>query len=77
MMQLAPAIGRDAAHALVERAAGESRRSGRPLVDVLASMPEVTAHLPAAELSRRCSPDAYLGAAEALRLRLLGRGGEP
>jgi 3-carboxy-cis,cis-muconate cycloisomerase len=74
MMHLAPAIGRDAAHALVERAAAESRRSKQPLLDVLAAMPEVAAHLPADELRRCCSAGEYLGVAEALRLQLLGRG---
>jgi 3-carboxy-cis,cis-muconate cycloisomerase len=75
MMRLARAIGRDAAHALVQRAVGDSRRSGLPLVDALAAISEVRAQVSPEELRRLCSPEAYLGAAEPLRLRLLGRSG--
>jgi 3-carboxy-cis,cis-muconate cycloisomerase len=73
MMRLAPTMGRDAAHALVQRAVGDRQSSGRPLVDVLAAMPEVTAHVSPDELRQLCSPEGYLGAAESLRLQLLGR----
>jgi 3-carboxy-cis,cis-muconate cycloisomerase len=38
--RLAPALGRGAAHALVERAAGAVRDEGRHLRDVLAALPE-------------------------------------
>ena len=39
--RLAPRLGREAAHALVEHAAEEGRASGRPLAEVLASSPAV------------------------------------
>jgi 3-carboxy-cis,cis-muconate cycloisomerase len=75
VMRLAPAIGRDAAHVLVQQAVVDTRRSGLSFVDALAAIPEVTAHLTQQELWDVCSPEGYLGAAEPLRLRLLGRDG--
>lgn len=41
--RLGPALGREAAHALVEKAAGQVRQSGETLQAVLADMPEVRA----------------------------------
>jgi 3-carboxy-cis,cis-muconate cycloisomerase len=74
MMRLAPVVGRDAAHELVQRAVTDTRLSGRSFVDALAAMTEVTAQVTPQELRQLCSPEGYLGAAEPLRLRLLGRG---
>lgn len=67
MMLLAPKIGRDAAHKLLESAAGKSATEGKRLVEVLAETPEVAAHLNPGELSHLERPQEYLGCAEEFR----------
>jgi 3-carboxy-cis,cis-muconate cycloisomerase len=55
--------GKASAHKLVEEAARRSLAERRPLKEVLASMPEVAAHLGSAELGALFAPERHLGAA--------------
>ncbi len=71
MMLLAPHIGRDAAHKLLEEAVRKSIEQKRSLGDVLAEMPEVTRWLDGGTLKGLDVPENYLGVAEEFRLRLL------
>jgi 3-carboxy-cis,cis-muconate cycloisomerase len=71
MMILGKSIGRDVAHKLLEKAVARSEAEKRRLMDVLAEMPEVTAHIAAKELREMDSPEAYLGEAERFRKQLL------
>jgi 3-carboxy-cis,cis-muconate cycloisomerase len=71
MMLLAPKVGRDVAHKIVEEAARKSIAEGRRLAEVLADMPEVTQHLDAVTIQHLEVPEEYLGCAEAFRQRLL------
>jgi 3-carboxy-cis,cis-muconate cycloisomerase len=71
MMLLAPDIGRDAAHKLLEEAVRKSIEQKRSLGDVLAEMPEVTRWLDGGTLKGLDVPENYLGVAEEFRLRLL------
>jgi 3-carboxy-cis,cis-muconate cycloisomerase len=71
VMLLAASLGRDAAHTLVAEAERRSASEGRGLADALAEMPEVTRVLHAKALRDLESPEAYLGAADELRKRLL------
>jgi 3-carboxy-cis,cis-muconate cycloisomerase len=70
---LAPALGRDAAHALVTSALDESRSSGRPFAHVVRTLPEVVRAIAPDTLSTIDAPDQYLGEAELLRRQILGR----
>jgi 3-carboxy-cis,cis-muconate cycloisomerase len=70
-MWLAPALGRDQAHRLMEEAARQSAATGRTLAQVLAGMPEVTRLLTPAQIASLQTPEDYLGSAEAFRVRLL------
>lgn len=67
MMLLAPRIGRDTAHKLIESAARKSVQEGKRLASVLAEMPDVTKHLDAATLRKLEAPEEYLGSAEIFR----------
>jgi 3-carboxy-cis,cis-muconate cycloisomerase len=60
---LARKVGQKAAHNLVRRASMHVEESQQTLESVLLSMPEVTAHLSAADLRRLLGPDEYLGCA--------------
>ena len=71
MMLLAPALGRDAAHRILEEASRRSISQQRHLAEVLVEIPEVTRHLDANVLSKLEMPEDYLGSAEAFRQRLL------
>jgi 3-carboxy-cis,cis-muconate cycloisomerase len=71
MMILGKSIGRDVAHKLLEKAVARSEAENRRLMDVLAEMPEVTAHIAAKELREMDSPETYLGEAERFRKQLL------
>jgi 3-carboxy-cis,cis-muconate cycloisomerase len=73
MMLLAPKIGRDAAHQLIESATGKSIQEGKRLASVLTDIPEVRKHLNAATLRRLESPEEYLGSAEIFRRHQLSR----
>ena len=68
---LAPALGRHAAHELVQAAAQEAFASDRPLGEVLVADGEVTAHVDRDEIARLLDPAGYLGATEALIDRAL------
>jgi 3-carboxy-cis,cis-muconate cycloisomerase len=63
MMALAPSLGREAAHDRVYAICREVVSSGRPLLDLLAEDPEITAHLDRDALARLCDPSEYLGRA--------------
>jgi 3-carboxy-cis,cis-muconate cycloisomerase len=67
MMLLAPKIGRDAAHRLIQTAASKTVQEGKRLAAVLAQMPEAKKHLDAATLRRLELPEEYLGSAEHFR----------
>jgi 3-carboxy-cis,cis-muconate cycloisomerase len=67
MMLLAPKIGRDTAHTLIESATKKSVQEGKRLASVLAEIPDVRKHLNAATLRRLESPEEYLGSAEVFR----------
>ena len=69
-MLLAPSLGREAAHQLLEQATQQSIAQRRRLVEILGEMPEVTRILPAATLDELDSPESYLGSAEMFRTRL-------
>ena len=71
MMLLAPHIGRDAAHKLLEEAVRKSIENEQSLGEVLGEMPEITRLLDHATLEGLDVPENYLGAAEEFRLRLL------
>jgi len=78
---LAPALGRHAAHELVQDAAQKAFASERALADVLAARPEVTAHVDRDDLARLLDPAGYLGASDELIARALrghsGKGARP
>ena len=71
MMQLAPAIGRDAAHHAVQVACGRALEEKRGLVEVLAEDEEVSAHLDRTALKRISDPANYLGEVGAVVDRVL------
>jgi 3-carboxy-cis,cis-muconate cycloisomerase len=68
---LAETIGKSDAHHLVEAAAKKAVAGKQHLRDVLASDPEVTAHLSADKLAKLFDPMAYQGVSQALIDRLL------
>jgi 3-carboxy-cis,cis-muconate cycloisomerase len=70
-MLLGKKIGLDRAHQLLQDAGAGAVASKRNLSEVLAEMPEITAHLRAADLRNLEAPQHYLGAAEEFRRRLL------
>ena len=71
MMLLAPSLGRDAAHALIGKAAADTSARGVKFADALAANPAVARVLTHGERSTLEDPEAYLGVAERLRLQLL------
>ena len=73
MLLLAPKLGRDVAHMVLEAAAKKSAIEGRHLAEVLAGIPEVTAHLDPTELKQLETPEQYLGSAEAFRKALISK----
>lgn len=70
-MLLAPALGRDVAHKLMENAVRKSIAEGKSLAEVLRQIPEVTHLLDPATLASLDDPRAYLGVADQFRTRLL------
>jgi 3-carboxy-cis,cis-muconate cycloisomerase len=66
-----PALGRSRAHALVSDALAASRESGDTLAAAARAIPELASAIAAADLHALDNPRSYLGAAEALRRRLL------
>jgi 3-carboxy-cis,cis-muconate cycloisomerase len=72
VMLMTPALGKDVASRLVDTALTRSRESGQPLRASLMAMPEVVKVIDAEALGRLDVPEQYLGAAEVMRVRLLG-----
>jgi 3-carboxy-cis,cis-muconate cycloisomerase len=68
---LAPALGRDTAHALVAGACRRAAAERMHLRDILASDPRVSAVLDAKTLDRLFDPAAYLGESRAFVDRVL------
>lgn len=68
---LAPALGKARAKKLLTAASAASTTTGRPLGDVLASDPELSAHFTPAQLSELLDPTHYTGAANSLVDRAL------
>jgi len=75
-MALARALGRDAAHQLVEAASRRAVTEGRHLRDVLAADPGAMRHVTAVELDRLFDPSSYTGSAEQMVERVLGEWSE-
>jgi 3-carboxy-cis,cis-muconate cycloisomerase len=73
MMALAPMIGRDAAHHVVQQACDRALEQRRPLVDVLAEDGAVAPHLDRAALARIVDPGSYLGEAGDIVDRIVAR----
>jgi 3-carboxy-cis,cis-muconate cycloisomerase len=71
MMMLGSKVGRDEAHKILAAAAERTLDEGRHLADILAEMPEVTAHLDPGEIRRLETPAEYLGSAEAFRIAIV------
>jgi 3-carboxy-cis,cis-muconate cycloisomerase len=71
MMLLAPHVGRDVAHKLLEEAVRKTVEQKRPLREVLGEMPEVSRLLNHDVLESLDDPEKYLGVAEEFRVRLL------
>jgi 3-carboxy-cis,cis-muconate cycloisomerase len=71
MMLLVPSLGKEVASQLVTDAVQHTRATGQPFAAVLGSMPEIARVIPQAELQNIDDPEAYLGAAEALRVQML------
>ncbi len=69
MMLLAPAIGRELAHALISGAA--ARAPGTRLADALAANPDIANGLTPEDLATLDTPEGYLGVSERLRVQLL------
>jgi 3-carboxy-cis,cis-muconate cycloisomerase len=64
MMALAPHIGRNEAHHLIEEASKRALTDKRPLIDILGADKHVSQHLDAAALAHVFQPLGYLGAAD-------------
>ena len=75
MMGLAPHLGRNEAHDLVYDACRVVAENGGRLADVLAAMPEVSRHLKLQALERLTDPVNYLGAAQHMVDRVVGKRG--
>lgn len=71
MLAAAPALGRVRARALVEEALARAQADGCTFADVVRTSAELAQAVPADVLSTLEDPQAYLGAAETLRQRLL------
>jgi len=71
MMGLGRHIGREYSHDLVYDICREAIRVNRPLLDLLAEHPEISAHLDRAALARLCDPANYLGQAGVMVDRVL------
>ena len=73
LLLLAPLLGRDVAHKLVEEATRRSAAEGKPLAAVLRENPDVTRVLDDASLANLDNPSEYLGVTEEFRKRLLAQ----
>ncbi|HEY2865183.1 MAG TPA: 3-carboxy-cis,cis-muconate cycloisomerase [Casimicrobiaceae bacterium] len=72
MMGLAPHLGRERAHHLIDELCRAAIARRRPLLDLLAETPEVTAHLDRQHLAALCDPANYLGLAGEMIDRVVG-----
>jgi 3-carboxy-cis,cis-muconate cycloisomerase len=68
---LAPDLGKAEAKRLVTRATQESTRTGRPLAEVIAALPETAGRYPVSDLETILDPTAYVGGAPDLVDRAL------
>jgi len=75
MMGLAPHIGREYAHDLVYDICRESLRTRRPLLDLLAEHPQISAHVTRDALAAMCDPVNYLGQSGHMVDRVLAQWG--
>jgi 3-carboxy-cis,cis-muconate cycloisomerase len=71
MTLLAPKMGRDVAHKIVEEASRKSVAQEKQLSEVLAQIPEVTANIEPSALRQLEVPERYLGSAEIFRQALV------
>lgn len=69
-MLLAPKLGRDAAHKLLDEAVSKSTAQNKRLSAVLRESPEVTSHIDRPTLDQLEDPEQYLGSAEPFRKAL-------
>ncbi len=74
-MRLAPAMGKQEAHALIERATRRARDERRAFADILAEDPTVAAILDRSGIEAILSPETYLGSAAAFVANVLARHG--
>jgi 3-carboxy-cis,cis-muconate cycloisomerase len=72
-MRLAPRLGKQQAHVLVEDAARRVVRNGRGFADVLAEDPQISSVLDRAAIDEALSPEKYLGSAAAFIAEVLAR----
>ncbi|HJS38982.1 MAG TPA: 3-carboxy-cis,cis-muconate cycloisomerase [Burkholderiales bacterium] len=73
MMGLAPHLGRNEAHDIVYDACRAVAERGGSLADALARVPEVTRHLDRTALDKLTDPANYLGAAQEMVDRVVGK----
>jgi 3-carboxy-cis,cis-muconate cycloisomerase len=73
MMGLAPHLGRNEAHDVVYDACRAVAESGGSLAEALARVPEVSRHFDRAALERLTDPANYLGAAQQMVDRVVGK----
>jgi 3-carboxy-cis,cis-muconate cycloisomerase len=71
MMLLAPKMGREAAHKVMEEATRKCETEGKNLADVLSEMPDVSRHLSAEAIQQIDTAEQYLGAAAEFQNNLL------
>lgn len=71
LLLLAPKLGRDVAHKILEEATRQCAAKNRHLADVLAEIPEVASNIDASALRQLETPEQYLGSAESFRTTLL------
>ena len=72
-MRLAPRLGKEQAHVLVENAARRVVRNGRRFAEVLAEDPQIASVLDRAAIDEALSPEKYLGSASAFIAAVLAR----
>jgi 3-carboxy-cis,cis-muconate cycloisomerase len=73
MMLMTGSMGRESARLLVTNALVQSRETGKTFRDTLLAIPEAVRSIPADALRTLDVPEEYLGAAETLRVQLLGQ----
>ena len=71
MMGLGPYLGREVAHDLVYDICRAAVKAQRPLIDLLAEHPQITAHVTRAQLEGFCDPMNNLGQAGVMVDRVL------